>query len=319
MKAVVVVVLYGKTVEESECVRSLKRYFIDNDDIKILLISNSQGETIATADWYEAYQSTENLGLTAPYQFGLNYANANGAKYLITFDQDTEINENYVEAVYQLLKKNIESTEEKVSAYLPILYDVEEDRPCSPGVIDPRERLSTRRYDKGSLSSYDVIVGFNSGAIYRVEALNAIGGFPLDYPLDFSDGEIFRKLHYAGYYPHVMDNIRINHSLSINSNDGMSRMRFVSFLHYAKKFYFENASYLAKNADEKALLQNKYENLYYEYVKKIKRKAFRRLLTFKKGEPTYSTIRKIERGELVLSDEMINLGSNFESKIIRIG
>lgn len=311
-------ILYKKTVEESECVCSLKRCFVGNDDIKILLISNSQDKKLVSADWYEAYQATENLGLAAPYQFGLNYANDNGAKYLITFDQDTEINEAYAEAVKRILEKNDDSIGEKVSAYLPMLYDVEENRPCSPGVFNPKERLSTHRYEKNKVTDEDVIVGFNSGAIYKVDALNSIGGFPLDYPLDFSDGEIFRKFHYAGYRAIVMDDIRINHSLSINSNDGMSRLRFVSFLHYAKKFYFEHASYLAKNADEKAELQRKYESLYYDYVKKIKRKAFRRLLTFKKGEPTYSTIRKIEKGELVLPEEMINLGKDFEGKINRV-
>lgn len=305
-------------MDESECVCSLKRFFMDNNDLKIVLVSNSQDKAIEPADWYEAYRSTENLGLAAPYQFGLNYAKANGARYLITFDQDTEINGAYAEAVKQIIDKTDVSIEEKISAYLPILLDAGEGRQCSPGIINPMERLYTRRYENGNVSKDDMIVGFNSGAIYRVDALDAVGGFPLDYPLDFLDGEIFRRLHFAGYRPKVMDEVRINHSLSINSDAGMSRMRFVSFLHFAKKFYFENASFLAKNTDEKVMLQKKFERLYFDYVKKIKRKALRRLLTFKKGEPTYSTIRKIEKGELVLPVEIQNLGTDFESKINRV-
>jgi GT2 family glycosyltransferase len=59
---------------------------------------------------------------------------------------------------------------------------------------------------------------FNSGAILRRSDLEAIGGFPQDFPLDFLDHATFHRLQDRGGRTYLMDST-LQHNLSSLSVD----------------------------------------------------------------------------------------------------
>ena len=67
----------------------------------------------------------------------------------------------------------------------------------------------------------------NSGALMRVSALRAVGGYDEDFWLDYSDIAVFHKLYLQGMALYVAGDVRLQHSLSTNNYDeAMSPERY---------------------------------------------------------------------------------------------
>ena len=74
------------------------------------------------------------------------------------------------------------------------------------------------------------VFAFNSGAIIRIAALNQIGGFPKEFPVDALDHAVFHLLQENGSHVFVMK-AQIRHSLSMNNRaDSMSLARYNNVL-----------------------------------------------------------------------------------------
>ena len=75
------------------------------------------------------------------------------------------------------------------------------------------------------------IHAFNSGTLFRVRALQQIGGFDPCFWLDYQDASIFRHLHQCGRRVYIAENLQLEHNLSLlSAGDRMGVERFRNFL-----------------------------------------------------------------------------------------
>ena len=81
---------------------------------------------------------------------------------------------------------------------------------------------------------------FNSAALLRVEALNAIGGFDPYFWLDHLDSWLHHQLHMHGWRMYVLDSVHLEHHFSLlNYRDRVSLARLRNFL-AAESAYFDH-------------------------------------------------------------------------------
>jgi hypothetical protein len=130
-----------------------------------------------------------NPGLAKPYNIALQRARAAGVPWLMVLDQDTGVTLSYLQEASRLASEKISAT--NIPALVPKLLQ-------DGAVASPHSLLGIRNTQPISPHMVGVapqeLHAFNSGAVLRVQSLDAIQGFPMHYPLDFLDHATFRKL-----------------------------------------------------------------------------------------------------------------------------
>jgi len=172
-----------------------------------------------------------NGGLTGAYNTALRLAEKEGHEWLLLLDQDTVINASYLK---ELLLR---------------LFELAGNRHCvalAPRLLAENETISPARVLRGgrllpvdkTLSGITPweIVALNSGALLRVSAVRALGGFNPEFWLDYLDHWIFNRLHHAGYLVYVMD-AELQHKLSVRNMADMPIARYKNILLAEGRFY----------------------------------------------------------------------------------
>ena len=87
---------------------------------------------------------------------------------------------------------------------------------------------------------------FNSAALLRIEALNAIGGFDPCFWLDHLDSWLHHQLYMRGWRMYVLDSLHLEHQLSLLSyRDRVSLARLRNFMAAESAYFDEYCSPLA--------------------------------------------------------------------------
>jgi len=172
-----------------------------------------------------------NSGLTGAYNTALRLAEKEGHEWLLLLDQDTLITASYLK---ELLLR---------------LFELASNRHCvalAPRLLAKNETISPARVLRGgrllpvdkTLSGITPweIVALNSGALLRVSAVRALGGFNPEFWLDYLDHWIFNRLHHAGYLVYVMD-AELQHKLSVRNMADMPIARYKNILLAEGRFY----------------------------------------------------------------------------------
>lgn len=153
------------------------------------------------------YHSEEsNKGIGKALNYAVIKAKEDGYDLLLTFDQDTEVPNSYVESLTlsYLSEKNI-------GAIGPIYKDINVNRECrfpvSSGPFVVRRTLS------GESKIQDVLSIITSGTLYPVKVFDEIGFFDEDFFIDYIDNEFCLRLQNNGYRVCVDPKICINHAL----------------------------------------------------------------------------------------------------------
>jgi GT2 family glycosyltransferase len=166
---------------------------------------------------------SSNSGLAAAYNSGLKEAHRSEADWLLLLDQDTEIRAQYLESLFAAIQSG---PEDSVSALVPKLMRAEM-------VLSPQRvgRFNNRSVSPGYAGiSRERLTALNSAACLRVRTVEAIGGFPSEYWLDFLDHVVFHRLQSAGGRVQVLDSV-IEHQLSLlNLEHEMSLARYTGML-----------------------------------------------------------------------------------------
>ena len=151
------------------------------------------------------FMISSNGGLATAYNFALARAEAEQRAWLLLFDQDTMLTKEFL---FELVESaRTLHGQAQVGAIVPKLlvrgaiYSPEAN--FLDQVRHPFRSLQTVKKDvvgvqQGHLNA------FNSGATLRVSALRAIGGFPLQFWLDYLDHAVFRALFVGGFRIYVM-------------------------------------------------------------------------------------------------------------------
>jgi GT2 family glycosyltransferase len=213
-----VLVLYKTTLLQSETFQSLSAALREYPSlaarISLLIYDNSPEPQAVNlcpdlfADLHYHHDSS-NGGLAAAYNQALRAADETDCIWLWLFDQDTVVRSELITAAF----KTIDSTPPTdVCAIVPKL--------AQGGVV--YSPLASHRFHylavdrRFSGISPEWLTALNSCACLRVSALRVIGGFPLQYWLDYLDHAVFHRLHEQGGRVFVLD-VTIPHRLSTNN------------------------------------------------------------------------------------------------------
>jgi len=228
LHAVVVIVLYGMTPEESPAFRSLIEARANTPPevavVSIVVWDNSPTQKYTTdpGAGIEYYHDPRNPGLATAYNQALEIAARQRAEWLITLDQDSTVPNDYLHRLASAARDCASGPD--VGAIVP-------------QIAKGDKRLSPYYFALGAIPRWhstgfrgipaEPVFAFNSGAMFRVEALRQIGGYDLRFPLEYSDTALFCKLHEHGKGVFIEGSIQLLHEFSlIEMNQLLSQERY---------------------------------------------------------------------------------------------
>jgi GT2 family glycosyltransferase len=213
-----VLVLYKTTLQRSETFQSLSAALQEHPSlaarISVLVYDNSpeQQSVDLPPDLFAEihyHHDSSNGGLAAAYNQALRAADETGCTWLWLFDQDTEVLSELITAAFAAIDSTLPT---EVCAIVPRL--VQDGVVYSPLSSHRFHYLAVDRRFSGIYPGR--LTALNSCACLRVSALRAIGGFPVQYWLDYLDHIVFHRLHEQGGRVFVLD-VTIPHRLSTNN------------------------------------------------------------------------------------------------------
>ncbi len=133
---------------------------------------------------------TANEGIARSLNDGLAFARTSGATWLLTVDQDTELEDGYVSSLlaFAHARAGVIGAETIGDASGDLRY--------------PAREVA------GHLVTDEV---FQTGSLWRVEALSALGGFDESLGIDAVDAEACLKLREAGFAVVLARGVRLSH------------------------------------------------------------------------------------------------------------
>jgi cellulose synthase/poly-beta-1,6-N-acetylglucosamine synthase-like glycosyltransferase len=178
-----------------------------------------------------------NGGLLAAYTHALQQAQASGAEWLLLLDQDTQVTADFVQLQLQMVDEL--AARPTISACVPRLRSAGQ-------LVSPHGPLGLRQDALPAAFTGEAPLGttaFNSGAMLRRSALQAVGGFPPGYWLDFLDHALFARLARAGFRLWVLP-IELDHAMTWEDPArSMSIERFENVLEAERRFHKEYGSW----------------------------------------------------------------------------
>ena len=240
-----VIVLYKQRPSASVTVATLARAIRENHglDCEVLIHDNSPSSDFAADELPEGfryYPAPVNHGLYAAYEgarlsagAGRSGAPAQGYDWLLTLDQDTALPADFFKAIEPGLRAA--KDDPRIAAIVPHL--AEGNRLLSPAYVG----LSRTRPMPASFGGVPrrEARAFNSAALLRIEALDAIGGFDPCFWLDHLDSWLHHQLYLQGWRMYVLDSLHLEHQFSLlNYRDRVPLARLRNFL-AAESAYFD--------------------------------------------------------------------------------
>lgn len=192
----VIVVLYRMSPQESPAFQSLVQTLKQVPQASIACVVYDNSTTIhelpVTPFACTYRHNPSNPGLAVAYQYALEQAEREHISWLLLLDQDTTVTAEYlVEAMQRVQELRVK---EELGVIVPKL--VQDGLVLSPHWAQGDKTGRSFR-DRSGVMELNVRA-YNSGALLRVEAVRAAGGFPLDYPLDYLDHALFAQLQAQG-------------------------------------------------------------------------------------------------------------------------
>ena len=203
---------------------------------RLLIVDNGSGrESLALLEEIHRYCACEiiyngaNLGIAAALNLGVDYAARNGYEWLTTFDQDSEMPEDFVKCLLQTFEEA--TPNEMVGMVLPRYVDT------STGVEVPQMNLRA-----GTL-----IIGITSGSLTRLDVFRSCGRFEEKLFIDGVDTEFCLRINWMGWRIIESDRAILRHALghTTSRNLPMGRKLLTSNHSAARRYYMaRNRMYL---------------------------------------------------------------------------
>lgn len=228
-KIVVVIVLYQQRFSQSPSFDLLMKA-VKEKKIQLVVYDNSpvkQLEPLLEQDKdISYYHDPSNPGLATAYNYALNHAQQN-IRYFVTLDHDSQLTATYFDTLL-----TIDWIDELVAA-VPLVYAGSNQ--ISPVFADRYINRQVEKVDRSQLSQRR-IMAINSGAVFSIKFLKEIGGFNLDFPLDFLDHWLFWTIYQFKKTVFILPE-KMEHDLSVLDYQKVSVTRYQSILKAEKTFY----------------------------------------------------------------------------------
>jgi GT2 family glycosyltransferase len=229
---VAVVVLYKRKPERSETIKSLTAIFDENPEllrsIRVVIWDNSpKAIDLPTFSFPCDYlHAGRNVGTSGAYNKAIEFADAQGAPWLLLLDQDTPLSREFLPRMLEYSDCLLDSPE--IGSVVPFIYSHAQ-------LVSPRLLLSFNRNQQIPLTQHGVCskkaFAINSSALVRVTALKEIGGYSEEFWLDLSDVYAFQAMYAKGRHIYVAADLVLQHSLSgMDYDKEMTFERYQNFL-----------------------------------------------------------------------------------------
>ncbi len=244
-----VVVLYRQRADESTSLTALRHMRASSPQLDMMLWDNTPDERVKPADFDGVYvHDGSNPGLAAAYNAALQLATERGARWLMLLDQDTFVSDEYLQEVMQL------ASIIDADAMVPRLISRGAvTSPFYPTPVGPMKPIEAGLHGLATKP----LQAFNSGSVFSVAVLNAVGGFDCDFPLDYLDHATFATLQAKGGQVYVL-HAALQHELASdtgNALDAGTLRRQQDVLEAEQRFYCKYGTEKERSATKKRLLQ----------------------------------------------------------------
>ncbi len=211
IKVCAVVVTYNPDEALLERLAAIKR-----QAEKVILVDNASGEEsrailqLASEDHHiDVVANTDNVGVAAALNQGIQKARDEGFEWVLTLDQDSEPSQGMLEELWAAY--GTVANPERIAIIAPQVIDAEIGRraPFLRKRFGPFYRRD--RCDNSALE--DVTAVITSGALVRLSVIEAIGGFREDFFIDYVDTEFCLRALSHGYRIAVACRAELKHRL----------------------------------------------------------------------------------------------------------
>jgi GT2 family glycosyltransferase len=227
----VVVVLYRSSLAAAQTLQGLATAFAANPSLlrgMEVLVWDNGPEAIADPQLpfpFTYVHAEHNQGVAGAYNGASARARKRGHNWMLLFDQDTCITEEFLLRC-QEYGSDLAGSQE-IAAIVPFLY-------AGTFQLSPRRLTMFSQPPIPAGKSYierRKMFAANSGTMVRVDALKQIGGYSLDFWLDHSDRYVFHQFHRQGFSVFVAADLRLQHELAMLDYDRrMTPERYRNFL-----------------------------------------------------------------------------------------
>ncbi|MFS7260467.1 glycosyltransferase [Carnobacterium divergens] len=256
-----IVVLYKMKPEESKTYQNLLKYTQQYPEVieNVVIYDNSptRCEEVSLPEGYSYVHDSTNDGLAKAYNCAFEVAKKAQSKWLWLFDQDTDLENTFLDLAIQEAQSE---SKEKIASIVP--YIRSNNKIVSPVFADTIRPL-VGELPKIGLQSKKVMA-INSGSLVRIDFLEKINGFNLEFPIDYLDHWFYHRIFEEGYTVDVI-NCTIDHELSLMTPKDISDERYLQVLTYEKKYY-----------------KNYNQELFPAYKKHLKKRYLKNLLVDRK-------------------------------------
>jgi GT2 family glycosyltransferase len=232
VRALAVVVLYRTALDASKTLNGLAQALAEDaslaKQLDVLVWDNSlEGLKRRSLPFAFTYQhAPRNEGVSGAYNAAAVMAEQRGCGWLLLLDDDTSVNAQFLRGM--LGHASQIDQQERIAAVAPFLY-------AGTFCMSPRLWRFARHVPlprpADPYTETRSIFAANSGTLMRVRALEAIGGYNSRFWLDFSDIEVFQRLHRHGLSVRIAGDLRLEHEMAMLDYDQrMTPARFATFL-----------------------------------------------------------------------------------------
>jgi GT2 family glycosyltransferase len=232
VRALAVVVLYRTPFARSKTIAGLAQAFGEDpllaQQFDVLVWDNSPEpqEERGFPFAYAYRHSAVNEGVSGAYNAAMRIAEQHGCGWLLLLDDDTSVTGEFLR---RLLHHAAEiASEERVAAVVPFLY-------AGTFCMSPRLWRFARHVPlprpAAAYTERRAIFAANSGTLMRVRALEVIRGYSSRFWLDYSDIDVFHRLHQQRLSVRIAGDLSLEHEMAMLDYDRrMTPARFATFL-----------------------------------------------------------------------------------------
>lgn len=200
----------------------------------MILFNNDSSHNIDEQIDAVVVNAQHNVMLVGAYEFALQCALKNQAKWLLLLDQDSHIDAVFAQEINGFLKNKSNTI---YAAAVTKLFN--NNTQLSPIVYKAARGpfLFYKPFNSNhKLLSTHCVSAYNSCSVLNVAALSKIGGFNTDFPLDMLDHSYFYAFFKANYPIYVFGS-KVQHALSLrNKNEMMPLKRYNDYVAAQQRF-----------------------------------------------------------------------------------
>jgi GT2 family glycosyltransferase len=231
-RVLAVVVLYQMEPARSKTLNGLAQAFAFEpslaEEIEVLVWDNSpmavDEHSLPLACIYR--HAANNEGVGGAYNAAGVIARERGRPWLLLLDQDTSVTAEFLHGMLGHAAEVMD--EERVAAVAPFLY-------AGSFSLSPRlwrfGHHAPLPRTRNSYTERREMFAANSGTLMRVNALEAVGGYAKRFWLDYSDIDVFHRLHARAFGVRIACDLALEHEVALLDYDGrMTPARYATYL-----------------------------------------------------------------------------------------